>query len=383
MGGMKNPFQYGSKVTGDDFYDRVEIKKSLFNVIAGGNNAVLYGPRRYGKSSLLAQMIDELRGQGTVCVYLNMMNVASLDDFISSYSKAVYAQAAPRKGALKLLASAFARLRPSLALDDDGRPALSFAVSGTKMGAEELREALELPAKLKPARRAMVVVLDEFQEVAEFGMGAQFERIMRSVIENHRSVSYVFLGSKAHMLRRMFAAPSRPFYRSAQTFALALPPVAESREFLSSRFRSAGLSLPPDLADEMVRLAGDVPYYLQALGSWTFRFATERGVRAVSAADVGDAFESMYNAERELFEGVFRSLPTSQRLVARALAREPAAAFTEDYRRRHALPTLATVNTAVRRLVDDARIDSVEGRYVHVDPLLAHHLRVTADGGAR
>ena len=35
MSAMKNPFRYGSKVTGGAFYGRVEIQKSILNVIGG------------------------------------------------------------------------------------------------------------------------------------------------------------------------------------------------------------------------------------------------------------------------------------------------------------------------------------------------------------
>jgi len=377
---MRNPFQYGAKVTGDSFFDRIEIKKSILNVVSGGNNAVLYGPRRYGKSSLMAQVVEELRKDGAICVYLNMMNAAALSDFIVMYAKAVYAQIAPAVGALKYAADMFRRIRPSLGLDDEGRPSLTLSVANAKMGIVELREVLELPARLKPKDQDLIIVFDEFQEVAEFGLGAQFERTMRSVIENHTDISYVFLGSKSHMLKRMFATPSRPFYRSAQTFSLSLPPQDESVTFLVEKFSSVGMSLPNDLAESIVKKAGNVPYYLQALGSWTFRYVTERGGRKVSGEDIENAFRSLYDSERELFEGIFRTLPESQRLVARALAEEPTTSFMEDYRLRHALPSLSTVNTAVRRLISDARIDSVDGKYVHIDPLLAYHLRVSARG---
>ena len=68
-------------------------------------------------------------------------------------------------------------------------------------------------------------------------------------------------------------------------------------------------------------------------------------------------------------------MPESQRLVARALATEPTGVFTADYRLRHFLPMLSTVSTAVRRLVADSQIDSVDGVYRLIDPLFANHLR--------
>ena len=69
------------------------------------------------------------------------------------------------------------------------------------------------------------------------------------------------------------------------------------------------------------------------------------------------------------------ALSESQRLVVRAIAREPVSSFTEDYRARHFLPTLSTVGTAARRLAADSRIDVVDGKYQLLDPLFAHYCR--------
>ena len=88
-----------------------------------------------------------------------------------------------------------------------------------------------------------------------------------------------------------------------------------------------------------------------------------------------EAFEQMFAAERDLFENLFRTLPESQRLVVRAIARESVSSFTEDYRARHFLPTLSTVGTAARRLAADSRIDVVDGKYQLLDPLFAHYCR--------
>ena len=375
---MQNPFRYGAKVTGGAFYDRREIKASIINVIDGCNNAVLYGPRRYGKSSLVAEIIEELSEKGVICVYINMMDIASLGDFIVEYSKTVAAKTAPVASTLKHLMGLFSRIRPVLGVGDDGKPELSLSFAASKPGVAELREALELPEKLRPKNSRMLIVMDEFQEVAELGIGADFERVMRSVIEeNHAEISYVFLGSKIHLLKRMFAKPSRPFYRSAQIFSLGLPPSGESREFLVKRFKSVGMKLSDGIARKMTELSGNVPYYLQELGSWVFRNVSERGGKEVREADVAAGYSQMAEAERDLFESVFRHMPESHRLVVRALATEPTGVFTADYRQRHFLPMLSTVSTAVRRLVADSQIDSVDGTYRLVDPLLANHLRRT------
>ena len=371
---MKNPFKYGSRVGGNAFFDRVKIMRDMLCVVDGGNNAVLYGPRRYGKTSLMGEIIDALRRKGWVCLEVNMMDMASLDDFIAQYAKAVYREVSPVLGTIRQVANLFSRVSPKVGVDQEGRPELKFEITSRKAGLDVLRDVFELPAKICPKGKTLIV-FDEFQEVESFGLGAQFERTMRSAIQNHSDIAYVFLGSKTHMLERMFNTPSRPFYNSAQKFLLSRPPENESADFVSSRFGSEGISISPDLARRIVSLAGNVPYYVQALGSWTYGVTVGRGADTVTETDVEEAFQSLYSAETILLENTFASRPESQRLLLRALSAEPVARFSETYRNRHGLASTATTNTALRRLTRESIVEKVGGVYMLTDPLLAHHLR--------
>lgn len=370
---MKNPFKYGSRVSGGAFFDREKIMRDMMGVLDGGNNVVLYGPRRYGKSSLVGEVMSRLRARGWVCAELNMMDVVSLEDFVTQYARVLYREAAPVVGALRHIAGLFRRVSPKIGIDDEGKPELKFEISSRKAGVAALRDVLELPVKICPAGRTLVV-LDEFQEVESLGLGAQFERTMRSVIQNHEDISYVFLGSKTHMLERMFASPSRPFYNSAQKFVLSRPPEDESRRFVIERFRSVGIKMPEELAARVVSLAGNVPYYVQAVSSWAYNSVVGGRARTIRAADVEEAFLSLYATETILMESVFASRPESQRLLMRALSREPTARFDEEYRDRHSLPSTSTVNTALRRLVKESIVELRDGAYALSDPLLAYHL---------
>lgn len=371
---MKNPFRYGMRVGGCEFFDRTKIMRDIRNTLDGGNNVLVYGPRRYGKSSLVGEVLAAIRNEGDVCIELNMMDIASLDDFVARYASAVYRELAPVSGALKHVSDLFRRVTPTLSLDGEGKPELRFSIASAKAGLDALREVLELPEKLCPPKRHVFVALDEFQEVTELGLGAQFERTMRSVVEKQTRVSYIYLGSKTHLLERMFAAKSRPFYNSAQKFLLLRPPVDESAAFLINRFASVGIRLSQELSEDMVRKVDNVPYYLQALGSWTFNATTGRNGKSVSQADIDEGFDSLYNAERILLENTFIAHPQSQRLLMRALAVEPAATFPEGYRCRHALASTSTVNTALRRLLAESTVDHQEGTYRLADPIFAHHL---------
>lgn len=375
---MKNPFRYGKRVSGAAFFDRIKVKKDIQNVLEGGNNVLLYGPRRFGKSSLVGEVLSDIRARGGVCAELNLMDVASLDDFVSKFARCVYRELAPVSGALNLVSGFFRRISPSVGLDDEGKPELRLSFRSGRATVETLREVLQLPEKLCGSERQIVIALDEFQEVAELGLGAQFERTMRSVIESQEHVAYVFLGSKTHLLERMFASRSRPFYNSAQKLLLQKPPADESAEFLVNRFASVGMALEKGLAERMVQRIGNVPYYLQALGSWTFNCVREREACEVGADDIEEGFASLYGTERILLEDTFRAHSETQRLLMRALAREPVSRFDEAYRLRHGLSSTSTVNTALRRLIADSTVERSEAGYALSDPLLAWHLVHTA-----
>jgi hypothetical protein len=60
-----------------------------------------------------------------------------------------------------------------------------------------------------------VVVIDEFQQLVNEG-GITAERQLRSVIQTHRHVSYVFAGSKTRLLIDMTSDHARPFYKLGQ-----------------------------------------------------------------------------------------------------------------------------------------------------------------------
>ena len=132
--------------------------------------------------------------------------------------------------------------------------------------------------------------------------------------------------------------------------------------------------MPEALAAKVVALAGNVPYYIQAVSSWVYNTLAGGRSRTVGAADVDEAFQSLYATETILLENVFAAHPKSQRLLMRALAREPTSRFDEGYRDRHSLPSTSTVNTALKRLMKESVVESQDGVHSLADPLLAYHL---------
>ncbi len=373
---MANPFNYLQFATGDQFYDRREVRKDLFSrFLSGQSNVVLYGPRRYGKSSLVAELVGDLEKAGIPCVTLDVVKVPSIDMFVSAYATKVYRRLAPVKFEFRKLGMFLKSLRPKMSLGPTGETGLSFEPSGATVGPEALTEVLDLPQKLLSGKGRAVVVFDEFQEVKDLLPNDGFERVMRSAIQSHRNVSYIFLGSRYHMLRRMFTDHNRPFYKSAVTILLGKPPVEESVRFVIDRFASAGKSIARDAAERLVGKIENIPYFIQQLGFETFRLVDDARRKSVSSADVDSAFANLSCFNRDQYEQLMLTLSVSQKKLLIALAHEQTDEFGDVYRRRYALGVSSTVNSAKSKLMEDGHIELSDGKYVVADPFFAQFLR--------
>lgn len=373
---MENPFNYLQFATGDRFYDREEIRRDLRSrFLSGQTNVVLYGPRRYGKSSLVAELTADLEKAGIPCVTLDIVKVPSIELFISAYAQKVYRKFAPVKFELQKIGGFLKSLRPKLTLDANGETGLTFDAKRTEIGEEALSEVLDLPQKLLPRGKRAVVVLDEFQEVGDLLPDDRFERVMRSVIQRHTQVSYIFLGSRYHMLRRMFTDHNRPFYKSALTVLLDKPPLEESIRFVASRFRHGGLQIEDSVASLLVAKAENIPYFIQQLGFEAFRRVRDGDGKRVLESDVLSAYDGLSGLNRDQYEQMMLTFSSAQKKLLVALAHENTREFDDAYRKRHMLGPSSTVNSAKRKLIEDGHVEPFATECRIADPFFAEFLR--------
>ena len=373
---MENPFNYLQFASGDRFYDREEIRRDLRSrFLSGQTNVVLYGPRRYGKSSLVAELTADLEKAGIPCVTLDVIKVPSIESFAAAYVQKIYRRLAPVRLELRKLGEFLKSLKPKLALDANGETSISFDATKTEIGAEELSEVLDLPQKLLPKGKRAVIVLDEFQEVGDLMPDDRFERVMRSVIQKHTRVSYIFLGSRYHILRRMFTDHNRPFYKSALTVMLDKPPVEESVSFVEARFASGGVKIAPEVAGLLVSKAENIPYFIQQLGFEVFRRTKDAGAKTAKAEDVETAYTALAGLSRDQYEQLMLTFSGAQKKLLSALARERTHEFDDAYRRRYALGSSSTVNSAKRKLIEDGHLEHFADDCRIADPFFAEFLR--------
>ena len=299
-----------------------------------------------------------------------MTRVPTVERFCEEYANSVYAMFGGRKELVHKLMDYLAHLHPTFSIS--GEIKLDY---GAKMSATSIAEVLDLPEKLSRDmdNKPVVVAFDEFQDVAEISKEFSLVKIFRCCIQAHKNVRYVFLGSKTHLMKRMFGNATRPFYNSALPMPLPKPP--ESLEFLTSRFRDAGLALSSENAQAILAASENIPYYLQAIASLTFECTTDKNHLEVQTEDISAAIESFIGINAELYDERLHGLSDAKRALLEALAREPVAKFDEAYRNRHRLPVTSTLHTALGELVDAGLVERTPTEVHLADPLFARSIR--------
>lgn len=121
------------------------------------------------------------------------------------------------RGAARRLGSLRVHLGPLL---DVG-----LQLSGPRAADEQLDRAVSLPQRVAARTGTpVVVIMDEFQDAAK--LHADFYRVLRRYATGTDPVSFLFLGSRAGLLRNLFVKTNQPLYRKAFELTLPTPPRA-------------------------------------------------------------------------------------------------------------------------------------------------------------
>jgi hypothetical protein len=270
----------------------------------------------------------------------------------------------------KLLETAktfFGRLAPSVTLDDENKPKLSFDISKRTGLTPELDEALEVPAKIAAkGERNVVVVFDEFQQILEYSSDL-VERKLRSIVQNHRDVSYVFLGSRKHLIEKMFMDHARPLYRAAAHYPLG--PIAEEHwlPFVRKRFQDAGKRIADEQVGSVCRLTQGHPFYTQHLCHALWELCEENG--QVSEDLIQAAVLVLLERERYAYTTLWESLSAHQKRFLKGLATEAAGVkpFAGEFVQKFDLGSASNAQRAVEALLQKDVIDRDNGSFTITD----------------
>src|SRR5207244_4500600 len=156
-------------------------------------------------------------------------------------------------------------LRPKFGMEPDGKPTVEFEPGAAPADvARTLARVLEWPASIARSRdRRVALVPDEFQSVVD--LDPHLPATMRAVFQRQSDVAHVFLGSKRHMMARLFTDEHEPMFRMARPVPLGQIPRDEFAAFVADRFAATRRPIAPEALARVLDLTAGHPHDTQEL----------------------------------------------------------------------------------------------------------------------
>jgi len=196
---------------GEAFCNRVWERENLKKKIFANDHTVLVAPRRYGKTSLITQVLQENNLPHCLIDLLLATDAQFVKTAILEGIGNILSLILPKSQQLKnKVLNLLVRLRPQITMGVLGQnvtlstpePAKTSIIEGL-LGLDKVAQTLN---------QRVVVVLDEFQQLAKLADQHVLEATIRHVVERSHNVTYLFSGSNRTLLTEMFSESSQPLY---------------------------------------------------------------------------------------------------------------------------------------------------------------------------
>lgn len=373
---MKNPFRYGGIVSSDSFCNRIDELTELMRVVRNSGKLFLYGERRVGKSSLLHHLISSLDEDKFTVAFVDVWRCTDTSDFIRECARTFGSTGTQTpESLLQRARKLFTGLAPALTVDDLGKPQLTFSSGHRKIDPPLLSEVLSAPGRIAESspKKQVLVVFDEFQEIRSF-KDDRIERIIRSEVQKHSNVAYIFCGSRRHMIRDMFLKKGNPLYRSAGHYPIGNIALEHWKPFIKERFEMKGIPISDSIIENIFSITDGHPYYTQMICDilWdSCEPAHEPGEEILA-----EALQTLLEREGTGFSAIWESLPSNPRkmLIAAAFEKPLIQPFSGDIVSRYSLANPSSAKNGLEYLVKHDLIEFSNGTYYISDRFMAHWL---------
>jgi hypothetical protein len=223
-----------------------------------------------------------------------------------------------------------------------------------------LEDVLNLIEKLGEEKIRPIVVFDEFQEL--LSLDKSLDKRLRSVIQFHKNINYLFLGSSESMMKQIFEKKKSPFYHFGQLFTLDKISYDDFFVFLQNRFATIN-DKNSEVSENILNFSHCHPHYTQQLAFHVW-LVLER--EPYSEDIVNKTVENIILLHDNDFERIWNSFNNTDKKVLIELAFEQTDLLSATVLHKNASSS-STIFSALKRLTEKGVLIKTE-KYEIDDP---------------
>lgn len=268
-------FKTGSPVKGNDFIDRKKHLPIFKTYLENNQHVMIKAPRRFGKTSLIKQVFEYEKSFNYI--YIDLRRATNLTALADQILEKAYDFVGVKNFMEQFKKSITGLLKTiqSIKLDDIGEITLKHLENGIKDEKEYFLHSLDVVEKISIKKDLNIkFVLDEFQDILRISDDFILEQ-MRSVIQHHEAVTYVFLGSIESIMTNIFSSKTSPFFHFARIMSLDGLDIDELYEYTKEVFDKQNIKYDDTLLKMIKFLQGHPDYSAQVLQALYYKCIIE------------------------------------------------------------------------------------------------------------
>ena len=364
---METPFVFGKIASGKFFVDRTEELKRLSINFESGLNTMLISPRRWGKSSLVrkaGELVSKQNKNIKVC-YVDAFAINTENEFYEVLALEVIKQSSKKwEDWLKTGKEFLKSLVPQFSVGVDPQSDFKIKID-LKDKESNYLELLNLPENIAIKRKLkFVICIDEFQKIGVLKDSLAIQQRFRSAWQHHQNVCYCLFGSKRHVISDMFQNQAMPFYRFGDAIYLPKIEVKHWLKYIMKSFQENGKTISQEMAEKIVSLVSNHPYYVQQLSHQVFINTTNN----VEDSIIEKALSEIFNYYGIIYRKEVENLTQLQVNLLTAIVNGEKALNSKEVVKKYNLGTAGNILRTKQALENKEIIDFFEKESEFVDP---------------
>ncbi len=359
-GQTSNPFVIGKYIPEEYFCDRKDETRLLIKHIENGRNVALISPRRMGKTGLILHCFRQPEiSERYHTFFVDIYATSSLAEFVYVFSKEVYAKLKSKKETFnERFFQIISSLRVGFKVDPlTGAPGFDIGLGDIRTPETTLDQIFEY---LEIADKPCLVCIDEFQQIGEY-REKNIEALLRTKIQHCRQTSFIFTGSKRHLMSQMFHSSAKPFYQSAISMGLEPIPMNIYSDFAVGLFKKFNRSIEKTTIEEVYSQFNGCTWFVQMMMNELFALTTEKGVCRYDQIPV--AWDNIIMTQESSYKDILLQLSPKQKALIQAIAKEGTVSSitSSEFINRHSLASASSVQAAMKPLLTNNIITQENG----------------------
>jgi hypothetical protein len=233
---------------------------------------LLVSPRRYGKTSLILRVINQMN---LPFAHVDLFSAIDEQDIekciLRGIGKLISRIETVPKRALALATEVFEKTNIRVSLWK-----AEIAIEVNKKQEKPAYNILDILERLeslsKKSGERIILFFDEFQQIGEITPDHAIEAVLRQVAQLTKSISFIFSGSNRHLLNKLFEDRNRPFYKLCERITLDRIDASHYEKHIqNAALKTWNLTLSDKILERIFRHTERHSYYVNLLCSRLWR----------------------------------------------------------------------------------------------------------------